>query len=216
MSFFVLKTQAQNNPENQLGTWYMFDANHLLSENFKLLTNVHFRYFELATEFQQEIYRIGLNYTFRKNINITAGFVYSETDTSYKSTFPNLYEFRFYQDFNLKNMWNKMDINHRIRLAQRFKRQNFDSKINHTIRYGLFLEYPLSTNLKIYAFNELFVNFTDKIFDQNRIGSGIIRNINNDLKFRIGYFYTKFSNSELHRLQLGIILTTHHLKKSSL
>lgn len=211
----MLKTQAQNNPKNQLGTWYMFHANHLMGENFKLLTNVHFRYFELAKEFQQEIYRIGLNYAFQKNMNITTGFVYSKSDTSYKSTSPNLYEFRFYQDFNLKNMLYKMDIKHRLRLSQRFKKQNIDSKINHTIRYGLFLEYPLTTNLKIYAFNELFVNFTDKKFDQNRIGSGIIKNINNDLKFRIGYFYTKFSNSNLHRLQLGIIINTHYLKKSS-
>lgn len=215
MSFCVLKTQAQNNAENQLGTWYMLDASHIVAKNVKLITNAHVRYFEMATEYQQEIYRFGFNYTFNKKVNVTAGFVYSISDTSYKSSIQNLYEFRFYQDFNLKNIWNKMDVTHRIRLAQRFKRQNFNSEINHRIRYGLFLKYPLSTNLKIYAFNELFVNFATKLFDQNRIGGGVIRNINNNLKFRIGYFYNKFTNFELHRLQLGIIITTNHLKKIS-
>lgn len=212
LSFFCFETKAQNSAENKLGTWYMYNGSHKLSKNIKLKTSAHFRYYELASEYQQEIYRIGLNYNLTKKVNITGGVVYSITDTSYKSNLPDLYEYRFYQDVNLKDNWNKIQVNQRVRLAQRFKRENFKNEIKHRIRYGLFLKYPLSQKWETYAFSEIFIKFAAKAFSQNRTGAGFIRGINENLKLKLGYFYTKFSNSSLHRLQLGIILNTNHIK----
>jgi len=211
--FCMHKTEAQNNSENKLGSWYMVDATHLVSKNLKLITNLHFRYFELASNYQQEIYRVGLNYSFHKNLKFTVGFVYSITDNSYKSSSPNNYEYRFYQDLIYLKMWKKIKVNHRIRLAQRFQRNMFDNSINHRIRYRFLLNKPLSKDLEIYAFNEIFVNFNSKLFDQNRLGGGFIKKINDNLKFKIGYFYNNFSESNFHRLQLGFHITTNQLKK---
>lgn len=213
--FFSFKIQAQKYAENQLGNWYMYNGSHKLSENVKLKTSAHFRYFELASEYQQEIYRMGLNYSLNKKVNFTGGAVYSITDTSYKTDLPDLYEYRFYQDINVKDNWNKIQVNHRVRLAQRFKRQNLKDEVKHRIRYGLFLKYPLSQKWETYAFSELFIKFATKAFSQNRTGAGFIKGINENLKFKLGYFYTKFSNSSLHRLQLGIILNTDFTKKST-
>lgn len=214
VSLFCYKIQAQNSAENKLGTWYMYNGSHKLSKNIKLKTSAHFRYYELASEYQQEIYRTGLNYNLTKKVNITGGVVYSITDTSYKSNLPDLYEYRFYQDVNLKDNWNKIQVNHRVRLAQRFKRKNFEDEVKHRIRYGLFLKYPLSQKWETYAFSEIFIKFATKAFSQNRTGAGFIRGINENLKLKLGYFYTKFSNSSLHRLQLGIILNTNHIKNN--
>ena len=207
--------QAQSSQENKLGTWYMYNGAHKLSENVKLTTSAHFRYYELASEYQQEIYRVGLNYNFDKKINVTGGVVYSITDTYYRTNSPDLYEYRFYQDISLKDNWNKIKVKHRVRLAQRFKRQNFNDEVKHRIRYGLFLNRPLSEKWETYAFSEIFIKFATKAFSQNRTGAGFIRELNENLKLRLGYFYTKFSNSSLHRLQLGIILNTDFTKKST-
>lgn len=210
LSFIFLKTQGQELAENQVGAWYMYNGTHRLSEKIKIMTSAHVRYFELASEYQQEIYRLGFNYAFTKNINFTTGFVYSITDTSYKKVVPNLYEYRFYQDLHLEKYWNKIRFKHRIRLAQRFKRLNFTNEIQHRIRYGLFLKYPLKKNLELYAFNEVFLRFKSQVFEQNRIGTGILKKIDRTLKLRLGYFYNQFTNLELHRIQLGIIINTNH------
>ena len=69
-SIFSFVIKAQNSAENELGTWYMLNASHKLSEKVKLTTNAHFRYYELASEYQQEIYRVGLNYSFTKSIGV--------------------------------------------------------------------------------------------------------------------------------------------------
>ncbi len=103
LSLFCFNIQGQNSVEKELGTWYMYNGSHKISDKIKLKTSAHFRYFELASEYQQEIYRLGLNYDFNKKINITGGLVYSITDTSYKSDLPDLYEYRFYQDLNIKD-----------------------------------------------------------------------------------------------------------------
>ena len=89
-SIFSFVIKAQNSAEKELGTWYILNASHRLSEKIKLTTNAHFRYYELASEYQQEIYRVGLNYRFNPKINITGGMVYSITDTSYKENLPDL------------------------------------------------------------------------------------------------------------------------------
>ena len=193
----------------------MYNGSHKLSKNVKLTTSAHFRYYEFITEYQQEIYRVGLNYSFNKNVNFTGGLVYSITDSSYKTDLADLYEYRFYQDLNIKDTWNKVKVKHRVRLAQRFKRQNYNDEVKHRIRYGLFLNRPLSEKWETYAFSEIFIKFATKAFSQNRTGAGFIRELNENLKVRLGYFYTKFSNSSLHRLQLGIILNTDFTKKST-
>jgi len=213
LSFLSIKTQAQNSPENKLGAWYMYNGSHILSGKIKLTTSAHFRYFKLATAYQQEVYRMGLNYAFNKTINVTGGIVYSIKDTSYKTEGSDLYEYRFYQDLNIKDNWGKVYVNHRVRLAQRFTRQNFINKTRHRIRYGLFLKYPILKNWQLYGFNETFIKFAIKSFGENRTGLGFIRKISNQLKLRVGYMHIKFANTFLNRIQLGIVLNTNHIKK---
>ncbi|QXP62826.1 DUF2490 domain-containing protein [Polaribacter sp. HaHaR_3_91] len=211
---YCFQVNAQSSAESKLGTWYMYNGSHKLTKNIKLTTSAHFRYYELATEYQQEIYRIGLNYAFNDKINVTGGSVYSITDKSYKKDAADLYEYRFYQDLNIKDNWNKIRVKHRVRLAQRFKRRNATNEIAHRIRYGLFLNYPISKNWETYTFSELFIKFATKAYSQNRTGAGILKKIDDNLKLKLGYFYTKFSNSDLHRLQVGIILKTDFTKKT--
>ncbi|WP_397446865.1 DUF2490 domain-containing protein [Polaribacter sp. R77954] len=210
--FIFFKSQAQTSSENKLGTWYMYNGSHKLSEKYSLKTSFHVRYFEFITEYQQEIYRLGLNYKINPNFNFTLGSVYSITDSSYKTDAPDLYEYRFYQDLNLKDNWGNFGIKHRVRLAQRFRRKNFENKTTHRIRYGLFLSYPISQKLTTYGFNEIFIKFATKAFGQNRTGFGFLQKLTKQIKLKLGYMHTQFSNSKSHRLQLGIILNTNHIR----
>ena len=211
LTLLCLNIQAQNSSENKLGTWYMYNGSHKISENYTLKTSFHVRYFEFITEYQQEIYRLGINYKINNSTDFTLGSVYSITDSSYKSDLPDLYEYRFYQDLNIKNKWGDFGVKHRVRLAQRFRRKNFENKTTHRIRYGLFLSYPISKELTTYGFNETFIKFAKKSFGQNRTGFGFLQKMSEQLKLKLGYMYTHFSGTKSHRLQLGIILNTNHV-----
>lgn len=216
LSLVIYKAQAQISSEDKLGTWYMYNGSHKLSEKFTLKTSFHVRYYEFITEYQQEIYRVGVNYAFNKKINLTLGSVYSIKDVSYKENLPDLYEYRFYQDVNMKDNWGIFKVKHRIRLAQRFRTQNFTNKTTHRIRYGLFLKYPLSKKITTYCFNEIFIKFAKKSFGENRTGFGFLQKMSEQLQIKLGYMYTQFNNTKSHRLQLGVILNTNHHTKQTL
>lgn len=214
LSLCLFKIQAQNSFEHRLGTWYMLNGDHELSENWSLKSAAHYRYFNFITDYQQELYRLGVNYKFSEHTNATFGSVYSITDPSYNEDGPLQYEFRFYQDLNLKDRLSIFNVTHRFRLAQRFKTFDAIKNIIHRIRYGLFLSYPVSEKLSIYSFNEIFFNIRSDAFDQNRTGIGMIHKVSEKLSFRIGYFHTIFSDIETDRLQIGAIIHTTKNNKS--
>lgn len=216
LSFIILKTQAQNTAEDKLGSWFMFNGSHKLSENYTLKSMAHFRYFELSKEFQQEIYRLGLNYKFNPKTNFTFGLSYATGDLNYNTPSAHLYEWRLYEDLFLKSKLNKLNLKHRFRLEHRFIHKNLTTNTTQNwIRYDLNISYPISQKLNIYVFNELFLNLDrSKRFAQNWTGLGLIQKLNKRLKLKLGYFQIKTSNRNLKRLQLGVILNTNHTKKT--
>lgn len=214
LSFLISKIQAQNSAENQLGTWYMYNGSHKISEKYSLKTMAHFRYFELTSQFQQEIYRLGLNYTFNPKTNLTLGASYATADLEYTISSPYLYEWRLYEDLNLKSNWGKFNAKHRIRLEHRFIHKNiFTDETQNWIRYDLNIGYPITKKWSAYIFNELFLNLDrSKRFAQNWTGSGFLHQLNKKLKLKLAYFQIKSPTRVLKRLQIGIILSTNHTK----
>ena len=216
LSLLCFKTQAQKSAENQLGTWYMYNGSHKLSDKYSLKTMAHFRYYEVASEFQQEIYRLGINYTFNPKTNLTLGVSYSTGDLAYDASSVGLYESRFYEDLNLKSKWGKFNAGHRIRLEQRFIHKNINTdQFQNWVRYNLNVGYPLSENWSAYVFNELFINLnSSNRFAQNWTGGGFLYKWNKNIKLKMGYFQIKSPSSVLKRLQLGVILNTDFSKNT--
>jgi len=214
LSILLLDAHAQSSAEDKLGTWYMYNGSHKLSEKYSLKTMAHLRYFELTSEFQQEIYRLGVNYTFTPKTNLTIGASYATGDLEYNTPSPHLYEWRLYEDLNIKSKWGKFNARHRIRLEHRFIHKNINiDETQNWIRYDLNVGYPLSKKWSAYVFNELFLNIDrNKRFDQNWTGAGFLHQFNKQVKFKIGYFQIKTSSQVLKRIQLGIILNTNHIK----
>jgi long-subunit fatty acid transport protein len=208
LSLFCFKSHAQKSAENKLGAWYMFNGSHKLSEKYSLQTMAHFRYFELASEFQQEIYRLGVNYVINKKTNFTLGASYSTGDLAYDLPSLHLYEWRLYEDLNVISKWTKFKARHRFRLEHRFIHRDLTDETRNWFRYDLNVNYPLSEKWSMYAFNEIFLNFKGAIFAQNWTGFGFLRKINENLKFKMGYFQIKQNTRTLKRIRIGVLLNT--------
>jgi hypothetical protein len=199
---------AQSKPENQLGAWYMYNGSHKVSEKYSLQTMAHFRYFELASEFQQEIYRLGVNYKFNPKTNLTLGISYATGDLAYDTPSIHLYEWRLYEDFNVSSKWKKLRARHRFRLEHRFIHRDLTDETRNWFRYDLNANYPLSEKWSVYAFNEIFLNFEGDLFAQNWTGAGFLHKLNSNIKLKLGYFQIKQPNKTLKRVRFGILLNT--------
>jgi len=211
---FSLNSKAQNTGEDKLGSWFMYNGSHKLSEKFALKTMAHFRYFELTNEFQQSIYRLGVNYKLNSKVNFTAGISYADADTAYQSPSELLTEFRLYEDINVNYKLGDFKLRHRFRFEHRFIEKNTVKSTENWLRYDINAAYPLSEKWNMYVFNEIFFNFKGDLISQNWTGAGFLYKLNNAVKFKAGYFYQKLQNIGFNRLQLGIVLNTNHRKKT--
>ena len=212
LNIISLNSSAQNSPQNKLGNWYMYNGSHKLSEKYAVKTMAHLRYFELTDEFQQSIYRLGLNYNLNSKINLTFGVSYADADTEYQNPSNLFTEFRLYEDINLNYKLGDFKLRHRFRFEHRFIEINDIKSTVNWLRYDINGTYPLSNTWNIYAFNEIFFNFKGDLIAQNWTGAGFLYALNNSIKFKVGYFYQKLPNFGFNRLQLGIIVNTNHTK----
>ena len=206
--FFSSFLVAQNSGTST-GNWFMYNGSHKVSEKWAIKTMAHFRYYEFANNFQQEIYRLGINYTFNKKLNVTLGYSYVTTDVIFGDPSATLFENRIYEDVNYIQFFKKLKIRHRFRLEHRFITENTSKKTSQWFRYDLNLNYPITKSWSVYAFNEIFFNMdVQKRFVQNWTGFGFLHQINNALKLNIGYQEIKLPNETQERVLLGLILNT--------
>jgi len=73
-------------------------------------------------------------------------------------------------------------------------------------RYRLKLKYPMNEHWFLQAFNELFINFNDQIFNQNRLFVALGYNLNNQIAIQAGYMKLHFPGLNYDRLQLVVTI----------
>lgn len=206
---FSLKNNAQKNPEGQLGTWYMYNGSHTISDKFSLKSMAHFRFFDFAGDMQQFFGRIGGNYKINKNINATLGYAFINTDATFNLDGGDINEHRVYEDLNIKHSVSSFGFAHRLRAEQRF----FNNTTGHFIRYQLGLSYSISQDWSTYLYDEIFFDFNGQAYNQNWLGFGFVYKTSSTTKLKIGYQRISINNgSDLDRLLLGVIINTDHRK----
>ena len=194
---------SQTKAEKELGVWYMYNGTHKLSEKFSLKTMAHFRFFEVGDDLQQFISRLGVNYKINKNLSVTIGQAFLNTDQTYDLNGGDGYENRIYEDFNVKHSIAKLGLAHRLRAEQRF----FESGTGHFLRYQLGLSYPISEKWSTYLYDEIFMDFDGENFNQNWLGAGFKYKVSKIVKLQLGYMNIRDANdSTFDRIQIGVAL----------
>lgn len=222
MVFFLNNIKGQN-AEESLGNWLMYFGTHKLNEKYSLHYETQLRNYEIVSNFNQLLPRVGLNYHINKNTSITTGYAWIPTQTSMGEGFDGdlVTENRIWQQFILKNVINRVKIRHRYRLEQRWiKSQYHLNQINpitnttykNRARYMLSLRIPISKNeespLFISLYDEIFLNISDTPFDQNRLFAALGYQINKQMNCQVGYLRHRSGSLDLNRLQLAVFLNT--------
>ncbi len=208
-------TSAQNTGEDQLGAWYMYFGTNQISDKLSIHSEAQFRFYEVASTFNQLLLRTGLNYHINRNAIVTGGYAYINTDATFEDipTEENSNEHRIFQQFILKNIVGKFKFEHRYRLEQRFISTQVDNFTAHRARYRLQLTYPINEKWFLNAYDEVFINLQEPIFGQNRLYGAVGYNVKNNFSIQLGYLKNHFTGINFDRFQLGVIYNTD-LRKS--
>lgn len=179
----TLLGQAKNiSTENQ--QWLQYYNQIQLSDKWTWLSDAGYRWKGGFEEHSQYVIRTGIAYAINAAIRISSGFAHLGF---YSSDKIDRVEFRPYQELLVINKFNKVGLNHRYRIEERFFNPVIDGQIqtpnsfNFRFRYSLMVSIPLF-NLskdrpeKVFIVNigdEIFLNagnsIIDRVFDQNRL-----------------------------------------------
>ena len=203
---------AQDNGEDNLGSWHMYFGTNRISEKFSIHTEAQLRYYENGKNFNQLLLRTGLNYHINSDAIVTLGYGHITTDGTFEELPDevNSKENRIFEQFILKNTLGKFKFEHRYRLEQRFIRfgaegsSDFRRSTQHRARYRLQVTYPLSDVFFLNFYDEIFLNLQNEVFGQNRLYGAIGAHIFKNTSVQIGYLKNHFPTANFDRLQIGV------------
>ena len=178
--------------------WIQYYSQISLSEKWVWLTDGGYRWNGFFSGPSQFIVRTGFGKNLNGSFRLAAGFAHLGF---YSEEILNQFEYRPYQEVQLKNSLNKTGITQRLRLEERFFRNRIDhsGSFNFRFRYMLQFNIPVMNMIsghpdKMLALNigdEIFINagndITYNVFDQNRLLIGPAFQANANLEVKLTY-----------------------------
>ncbi|MFT4673774.1 MAG: hypothetical protein ACI9R6_000668 [Saprospiraceae bacterium] len=200
-------TNAQENGQDDVGSWFMFFGNTRLSKRISISPEVQYRTYEFGSNFNQLLLRNGVNWHINKSTIATLGYGYISTDGTFNEPAgeQNTLEHRLYGQFTSKNSLGKFKATHRYRFEQRFINSPVSGNdTQYRMRYLLRLSYPISNKWFVSAYDEIFINLQEPLFSQNRLYAALGYHINSTISTQVGYLKNHFTGKNYNRFQIGI------------
>lgn len=200
---------------NTIG-WFAYTGAFKIKPKLTIHTEYQWRRADAVKNWQQGLFRTGINYAVKKDVSVNAGYAFAETfpygDYPAAFAFP---EHRIFEQVVIKNPLGALDLSHRFTLEQRFVGsvtntngvKNTKYNFLNRIRYRLRGEIPLhkkttaKKNWSITVQDEIFIgwgkNIGVNIFDQNRLGILLGYKLNKQVKLEAGYLNQPLQQARL-------------------
>jgi hypothetical protein len=228
---FLFYANAQNrlSDHNTLG-WLTTTITPTINKKFSGHIEYQFRRDNIVTDWQQSLFRVGINYKVHPQVTLHAGYGWIETfpygDYNLSSMPRRFPEHRIYEQLVVTSPVGKSNLMHRLRLEQRWiGRFNSMNSPNaeqfvylNRLRYMPRLDVPISKKWYASVYDEIFIGFGknvgENVFDQNRVGVLAGYKLNKKVKLEAGLFNQtvqlgrEINNQNVFQYNNGIIINT--------
>lgn len=205
---------SQSNAEEELGSWYMFFGKHQVSEEVSINTGIQYRYYQIISNYNLNLFYTGINYHLDSNTYFTLNYGYLDIDRSIEFTdTKNTFEHRLLEQvFHKHKLWN-IPFSHRLRLEHRFLQDVSGNSTQNRIRYRLTAKLPLYKTSYFTVNNEFFINLNGEVFRENRAYLAFGFTLSKTTILELGYMRQHINNLKLNRLQFGLYVNIDWRKK---
>jgi len=207
ISVMILLPSLLIGQDSELGNWLIYIGSKKVNDRWNIHHEVQYRNYNAIGDLEQLLLRTGVGYNLtpgNNNFLLGYGFIHSENYINPDDKV-SVDEHRIFQQFITKQVIGKFKVQHRYRFEQRFVADDF--KLRY--RYFLAVNYPLTTPLEetsqewyLSAYNEIFLNSKDNIFDRNRLYGGLGFRANKTLRMELGYMNQFFNGAGRDQINL--------------
>lgn len=193
---------------SDLGNWLIYFGNKQIDKQWNWHHEVQYRNYNIIGDLEQLLLRTGIGYNLTENNNnvlLGYGFINSQNYIPNTDDKQGVNENRIYQQFITRQSIGRVRLQHRYRFEQRWI-ENQDFKLR--FRYFIAINVPLNNSdmidktYYISAYNEIFLNNKNPVFDRNRLYAGIGFKLNNFARFEVGYMNQFLSNGNRDQINL--------------
>jgi hypothetical protein len=193
--------------KTDMGNWFIYFGNQKINKKWNWHNEVQYRNYNFIGDLNQLLLRTGIGYNLTENNNnilLGYGFIHTERYLANAKDKIAVDEHRIYQQFITKQNFNRVFIQHRYRIEERFLPNDFQMRF----RYFASLNIPLNNKTMIKntlyasAYNEIFLNRKAPIFDRNRLYAGMGYVLNKNIKVELGFMAQTLEQTNRNQFQI--------------
>lgn len=207
--FLLLCTIALHAQKSNTGNWFIYFGNQKINNKWNWHNEVQYRNFNFMGDLSQLLVRTGIGYNLTENNNnilLGYGFINSQKYLSNSNEKVGTNEHRVYQQFITRQSFNKVFLQHRYRIEERFLPKDFQMRFRYFLGINIPINKPrLEKNAYYFsAYNEIFINAQQNIFDRNRLYGAMGYIFNKNIKMEAGYMAQKLESTNRNQFQIVI------------
>jgi Protein of unknown function (DUF2490) len=195
--------------KSDTGNWLIYFGNQKINEKWNWHNELQYRSFNFVGDTNQLLVRTGIGYNLTENNNtilLGYGFINSQKYVPNSDDKSHTNEHRIYQQFITRQKAERLFVQHRYRIEERFIANDFQLRF----RYFLGVNIPINKKileknaLYLSAYNELFINAEKPIFDRNRLYGALGYVIDKNFKIEAGFMAQTLENTNRNQFQIAI------------
>ena len=207
--FLLLCTIALHAQKSNTGNWFIYFGNQKINNKWNWHNEVQYRNFNFMGDLSQLLVRTGIGFNLTENNNnilLGYGFINSQKYLSNSNEKVGTNEHRVFQQFITRQSFNKVFLQHRYRIEERFLPNDFQMRFRYFLGINIPINKPrLEKNAYYFsAYNEIFINAQQNIFDRNRLYGAIGYVFNKNIKMEAGYMAQTLESTNRNQFQIVI------------
>lgn len=202
-------TIALHAQKSNTGNWFIYFGNQKINNKWNWHNEVQYRNFNFMGDLSQLLVRTGIGFNLTENNNnilLGYGFINSQKYLSNSNEKVGTNEHRVFQQFITRQSFNKVFLQHRYRIEERFLPNDFQMRFRYFLGINIPINKPrLEKNAYYFsAYNEIFINAQQNIFDRNRLYGAIGYVFNKNIKMEAGYMVQTLESTNRNQFQIVI------------
>ena len=203
----LVLTNLAHAQKSEVGNWFIYFGNQKVNKNWNWWNEVQYRNYNFAGDLQQLLLRTGVGYNLTENNNnVLLGYAFINS----KRYVPNAdekiatNEHRIYQQFITRQSFGKVFMQHRYRVEQRFLPDDFQTRFRYFLSFNIPVNNKTLTDKTMYAsaYNEIFINTQNSIFDRNRLYGGLGYVLSQNFRVEAGFMAQTLENTNRNQFQI--------------